>query len=199
MKRIKIWNDTASDKQLNEICSYLERGEIGILPTDTLYGICCDALNVKAIDRICKLKGINIDKANLSVVCADISMAAEYSKLNNTAFRLIKDHTPGPFTFLLNSASTLPKAFKGRKIVGIRIPDNDTVREIAQRINHPLLTTSIEYEEEDYAINPELIADNYEGKVDFFVEAEEGGVIPSTIIDLTKEDIEIVREGKGEL
>lgn len=199
MKRIKIWNDSPSDKQIDEICSMLEHGEIGIFPTDTIYGICCDALNSKAIDRICRLKGINTEKANLSIVCADIAMAAEYSKINNKAFQIIKEHTPGPYTFLLNTVSSLPKAFKGRKIVGIRIPENKSIREVAARLNHPLMTTSIEFNEDDFAVNPELIAENYESKVDFIVEGEEGGIIPSTIVDLTQNEIEIIREGKGEI
>ena len=199
MKTIKIWNDSPSDKQLDEICSMLEHGEIGIFPTDTLYGICCDALNPKAIDRICKLKGINPDKANLSIVCDGIPMAAEYSKINDKAFRLLKDHTPGAFTFLLNSVSTLPKAFKGRKIVGVRIPDCNTIRMVAERLNHPLLTTSIEYDEDDYAINPELISEHYDNRVDFIVEGEEGGTIPSTIVDFTQGEPEIIRDGKGEM
>lgn len=199
MKRIKIWNDSPSDKQIDEICSMLEHGEIGIFPTDTIYGICCDALNSKAIDRICRLKGINTEKANLSIVCADIAMAAEYSKINNKAFQIIKEHTPGPYTFLLNTVSSLPKAFKGRKIVGIRIPENKSIREVAARLNHPLMTTSIEFDEDDFAVNPELIAENYESKVDFIVEGEEGGIIPSTIVDLTQNEIEIIREGKGEI
>lgn len=199
MKRIKIWNDSPSEKQLDEICAMLEHGEIGIFPTDTIYGICCDALNVKAIDRICKLKGINPDKANLSIVCSDIAMAAEYSKINNQAFQVLKQYTPGPFTFLLDSASSLPKAFKGRKIVGVRIPDNETLRKVAERLNHPLLTTSIEFEDDDFGINPDLIAESYETSVDFMVEGEEGGTIPSTIVDLSQGEVEIVREGKGEL
>lgn len=199
MKRIKIWNDSPSDKQIDEICSMLEHGEIGIFPTDTIYGICCDALNSKAIDRICRLKGINTEKANLSIVCADIAMAAEYSKINNKAFQIIKEHTPGPYTFLLNTVSSLPKAFKGRKIVGIRIPENKSIWEVAARLNHPLMTTSIEFDEDDFAVNPELIAENYESKVDFIVEGEEGGIIPSTIVDLTQNEIEIIREGKGEI
>lgn len=198
MKTIKIWSDSPSSRQLDEICDLLEHGEIGIIPTDTLYGICCDAMDSKAIDRICKLKGLNPDKVSLSIVCKDIQMASEYTKLNNSAFKLLKDLTPGPYTFLLNSVSKLPKAFKGRKIVGIRIPDCNTIREITSRLGHPLLTTSIEYDEEDYAINTELMADKYQDKVDFIVEGEEGEVIPSTVIDITTGEPELIREGKGE-
>lgn len=199
MKTIKIWNDAPSEKQLADICRGIEDGAVAIMPTDTLYGICCDALNVKAIERICRLKGINPDKSNLSIVCADISMAAEFSKIDDRVFRLLKSNTPGPFTFLLKSASALPKVFKGRKTVGVRIPDCDTIRKVVDRLGHPLLTTSIEYDGDDYAISADLIAESYDNRVDFMVEGEDGGLIPSTIVDCTGNDIEIVREGKGEL
>ena len=197
MKTVKIWNDSPSEKQLSEICKELDNGSIAIMPTDTLYGICCDALNVKAIERICKVKGINPDKAHLSILCSDISMAAEYSKIGNNEFRLMKDNTPGPFTFLLKSSSSLPKVFKGRKTVGIRIPDCALPRQIAERLGRPLLSTSIKFEDEDYAISPDLIAENYEGRVDLFIEGDEGGVVYSTIVDCTGDEPEITREGKG--
>ncbi len=198
MKTIKIWNDEASSKQLDEICNSLEAGQIMICPTDTLYAIACDALNPKAIERVCRLKGLNPDKTNLSIICSDISMASEYARFDNKDFRLLRDNTPGPFTFLFKSASTLPKAFKGRKVVGIRIPDKKICTDIAQRLGHPLLTTSIEFDETDYAINPELIAENYEGKADMMIEGGDGGTVPSTIVDCTGSEPEIIRNGKGE-
>lgn len=199
MKTMKIWNNEASDRQLSEICRDLEAGSIMIMPTDTIYAIACDALLPKAIERICRLKGINPEKTNLSIICSDISMAAEYARFDNYAFRLLRDKTPGPFTFLFKSASSLPKAFKGRKIVGVRIPDNKLCRDIAARLGHPLLTTSIEFADRDYALNPDLIAEAYNDRVDFFLEGEEGDTIPSTIIDCTGSEAIVVREGKGEL
>ena len=199
MKTIKIWNDSPSDRQLDEICNFLREGEIMIMPTDTIYGIACDALNPKAIDRLCRLKGINPEKTNLAVICSDISMAAEYTRFDNASYRLLRDNTPGAFTFLFKAAPTLPKAFKGRKTVGVRIPDSNLCRLIAERLGHPLLTTSIEYDDDDYAINPGLIADAYTDKVDLFIEGEEGDTVPSTIIDCTGDSPEVIREGKGEL
>ncbi len=199
MKTIKIWNEEASDRQLSEICRDLEAGQIMILPTDTLYGIACDALNPKAIERICRLKGINPEKTNLSILCSDISMAAEYARFDNYAFRLLKENTPGPFTFLFKSAPTLPKAFKGRKIVGVRIPDNRLCRDIVARLGHPILSTSIQFDDTDYAISPGLIAEAYDNRVDFFLEGEDGGTEPSTIVDCTGREAEIIRQGKGEL
>ncbi|MBD5329943.1 MAG: threonylcarbamoyl-AMP synthase [Bacteroides sp.] len=197
MKTIKIWSDSPSERQLDEIASELEAGGIMVFPTDTLYAIGCDALNVKAIDKICRIKGINPEKSNLSIICSDISMAAEYCRIENFGFRLLRDYTPGPFTFLFRASSTLPKAFKGRKVVGIRIPDCRTDLEIVKRLGHPVLTTSIEYEDEDYAINQELIAEAYSDKADIFVEGEEGSTEPSTIVDCTGNEPEIVRQGKG--
>ncbi len=199
MKTIKIWNDDPSDRQLDEICNFLREGEIMIIPTDTLYGIACDALNPKAIDKLCRLKGINPEKTNLSVICADISMAAEYARFDNAHYRLLRDNTPGAFTFLFKAAPTLPKAFKGRKVVGIRIPDNNLCRKIAERLGHPLLTTSIEFDDDDYAINPSLISEAYNDKVDLFIEGEDGDTVASTIIDCTGGEPEVIREGKGEL
>lgn len=194
---MKIWNDKASERQLSEICRDLENGQTMILPTDTLYAIACDALNSKAIEKICRLKGINPEKTNLSILCSDISMASEYARFDNYAFKLLRDNTPGPFTFLFKTSSSLPKAFKGRKIVGVRIPDSQICLDIIQRLGHPLLSTSIEYEDDDYARNPQLIAEAYNDKVDFFLEGPDGDTETSTIIDCTGNEPEIVRQGKG--
>ncbi len=199
MRKIKIWYDNPSTNQLDEVVETLRRGEIAIIPTDSLYAICCDALNPKAIDRICRIKGLNPEKNNLSIICSDISMAAEYSHFDNRDFRLIRDNTPGAFTFLVRSASNLPRAFKNRKTVGIRIPACETARQIAERLGNPLMTTSIEFDEDDYARNPELIAENYEDQVDLMVEGEDGGTQPSTIVDLTGSEPEILRQGAAEL
>ncbi len=199
VKTIKIWNNSPSERQLNEISRDLEMGQTMIFPTDTLYAIGCDALNVKAIDRICSLKRINPEKSNLSIICSDISMAAEYCRIENFGFKLLRDYTPGPFTFLFRASSSLPKAFKGRKVVGIRIPDNNIDLEIARRLGHPILTTSIEYDEDDYAISPSLISEAYNDKVDFFIEGEDGSTDYSTIIDCTGNEPVLIRQGKGEI
>lgn len=197
MKVVKIWNDSPSDRQINEIVRDLENGCIVIYPTDTLYAIGCDALNVKAIDKICKLKNINPEKTNLSIICSDISQASEYARCDNKSFRLLKDNTPGPFTFLFKASSSLPKAFKGRKVVGVRIPDNNTVCQIVKQLGHPILTTSIEFADEDYARNVELITETYYSKVDVIIDGGDGGIEPSTIVDCTEDIPEIIREGKG--
>ncbi len=193
MKTIKIWNGNISDRQLNEIAARLDAGELVILPTDTAYAVTCDALNIKSIDRICRMKGINPDKTNLSILCSDISMAAEYCRISNSHFRMLKENTPGPFTFIFRSASSLPKAFKGRKTVGIRIPDNRLTLAVVERFGRPLLTTTIEYADEDYAVNPELISESYEGRADMMVEGGNGSTDVSTIVDCTENTPEIGR------
>ena len=168
-----------------------------LMPTDTVYGIVCDALNVKAVDRICRLKGIDPRKNHLSVICSGISMAAEYARIDDSAYRVIKANVPGAFTFLLPAGSSLPKAFKGRKTVGIRIPDSETARLVAAKLGNPILTTSVEFEDIDYVISPSLMSESYEGQIDLMVEGEDGGTEYSTIVDLTSRTPEIVREGKG--
>lgn len=195
MEILKIYNDNIAENQIEQVVETLKDGGIIILPTDTLYAIACDALNPKAIEKVCRLKGINPEKTNLSILCDDISMVAEYAKFDNYAFKLLKDNTPGPFTFLFRAASSLPRAFKGRKIVGIRIPDSETVRKIVAALGNPLLSTSIAYEDEDYAINPDLIAEEYEDKVDLMIQGEDGKLQPSAIIDCTSSEPVILREG----
>lgn len=199
MKSVKIWNDNPSDKQIGQISERLKDGEIWIIPTDSVYGIMCDALNQKAIRKVCELKNINPDKNNLSIICTDISMASKYARFGNRTFELLRENIPGPFTFLCKTQSALPKEFKARKIVGIRIPDNKTPRKIAEYLGRPLMTTSIEFKDEDYASNPELIMEAYDVKVDGIVIGEYGGTHPTAIIDCTDDSPTIIREGTHEL
>ncbi len=197
MKSIKIWNDTPSEKQAQQIAEWLKTGEIWIIPTDSVYGIMCDALNQKAVRAVCELKGINPEKNNLSIICDDISMAAEYARIGDKTFSLMRDNTPGPITFICKAQSNLPKEFKKRKTVGIRIPDNLTVRMVVEKLGNPLLTTSIEFEDDDYARNPELIMEAYDGKVDGIAMGEDGGLELTPIIDFTEDSPSIVRDGAG--
>lgn len=195
MEVIKIYNDNIAENQIQQVVETLKEGGVIIIPTDTLYAVACDALNPKAIERVCRLKGINPEKTNLSILCSDISMVSDYAKFDNYAFKLMKDNTPGPFTFLFRAASSLPRAFKGRKIVGIRIPDNEAVRKVVAALGNPLLSTSIMYQDEDYAINPDLIEEEYEDKIDLMIKGEDGKLQPSAIIDCTEGEPEILREG----
>lgn len=193
MKRIKIWDNGISSKSVEEITDVLKSGGVIIWPTDTLYGIACDAMNTKAIERVCRMKGLNPDKNTLSLVCSGISQASEYARIENAAFSLMKEHTPGPVTFVLRAASKLPKAFKGRKTVGIRIPDREICRAVAESLGNPLLNTSVDFEDEDYAVSSGLIAEAYEGKADLFIDGGDGGIKPSTVIDCTSGGFEILR------
>lgn len=200
MRIFKIWNDSPSEEQAREVANAIEAGELVIIPTDSVYAIVCDALNQKAITELCRLKGINPDKHNLSIICSGISMAAEYTRIDDEAYRLLKTYTPGPFTFLFPSGRQLPKAFKGRKTAGVRIPDNATVKAIVEALGHPVLSTSIEFNDEDYAREPELIAESYEGKgIAMVVDGGPGGTEYSTIVACTGGEPEIIRQGKGRM
>lgn len=199
MEIIRIWNNEASSNQLTHIIDVLQEGGIAVIPTDTMYAIVGNALNPKVIERICRLKRINPEKTNLSIICSDISMAAEYCRIDNSGFKLLKQYCPGPYTFLFKSSSSLPKAFKGRKIVGVRIPDCKIDLQIVSMLQNPLITSSIIYQDEDYAINPSLICENYEGKIDLMIEGEDGTTEVSTIIDCSGREPEIIREGMGKI
>ena len=197
MKILKIWGDELVDRQIQETVRELKEGKTLIAPTDTLYAIMCDALSPKAIESVCRLKGINPEKTNLSIICSSISQAAEYASFNNAIFRMLKDLTPGPYTFLCKAAHSLPAAFKRRKIVGVRIPSFAADRQLAEALGNPLLTTSIRYQDEDYAANPELIEEAYNERVDMMIQGPEGSLEPSTILDCTGNEITVVREGAG--
>lgn len=199
MKTVKIWNDNPSADQLREVAAALRRGDIVIIPTDSTYAIACNALDSKAIADLCRIKGINPDKNQLSILCSHISMASEYAHIDNAGFSILKQFTPGPFTFLFRAARTLPKVFKGRKTVGIRIPDNATARGIVAELGNPILTTSIEFEDDDHAREPELIEENYDKfGVSLIVDAGEGDSQYTTIVDCSEgTDCEILRQGKG--
>lgn len=199
MKILKMYTSNINDRFMDEVIETLKDGGIIIYPTDTLYAIGCNALNNNAIERICKIKGINSQRTNLSIVCNDISQASQYARIDNRAFQLLRENLPGAFTFILPTASTLPKAFKGRKAVGIRVPDNAIAREIASRLGNPILTTSIEWDDDpEDGCNPQAIAMKYEDVVDIVIDGGYGELTPSTVVDcLDSSSPEITREGKG--
>ena len=143
MKTLRMYPTSINERYLDEVVKSLEDGGLIIYPTDTLYAIGCDALNNSAIEHLCKIKGVNPQKQTLSVVCSGISMASEYARIDNEAFRILRANLPGPFTFILPAATSLPKVFKGRKEVGIRVPDNPIATAIAERLGHPILSSSL--------------------------------------------------------
>ncbi len=199
MKVLQIIEDNINLRHIEEIAAVLRDGGIIVYPTDTVYAIGCDALNNQAIERICALKAMKSAKTNLSIICSDISEVAQYAKFDNTQFRLMKNNLPGPFTFIFPAMSKLPKAFKGRRTVGIRIPENKIATAIEQELGHPILTTSVPAQDDDYRCEPELIAEALGANVDVVVDSGRGGLIPSTVVDCTGSEPEIIRQGKGEL
>lgn len=203
MKLLKMIPESPNERFIDIAVDALRRGEIIIYPTDTLYALGCNALNNNAIERICRLKGMKSDKTSLSIICEDISEIAKYAKLSNAQFRLLKDNLPGPFTFILPAFSKLPKAFKGRKEVGVRIPDNAIAMALVKALGNPIMTTSVgrDVDEDDYMCEPELIAERYINDVSVVIDAGRGKAEPSTIVDCTADsgEPEIVRQGLGTL
>ncbi|GHV58573.1 threonylcarbamoyl-AMP synthase [Bacteroidia bacterium] len=198
---IKLYENNPSQREIDKIVKILREGGIIIYPTDTVYAMGCDALNVRAVEEICKRKNINPQKARLSIISYDLSSISEYAKVNNAVFKLMKKNLPGPFTFILNATSSLPKIYKNRKEVGIRIPDNTIIRTIVKELGNPVLSTSVRTKDDilEYATDPELIEEEYGDKVDMVIDGGYGGLEPSTVVDCTGNEIEIVRQGKGEL
>ena len=198
---IKLYNDNPNQREIDKIVSALHDGGIVIYPTDTLYAIGCDALNVRAVEKICNLKGINPEKSNLSIICNDLSIMSEYAKVDTPTFKLMKRNLPGPFTFILTTTSSLPKIYKKKKTVGIRVPDNDIIREIVARLGNPILSTSVkdENDEIEYTTNPELIHEKWQDFAEIVIDGGIGGIEPSTVVDCTSGEPVIIRQGKGEL
>jgi tRNA threonylcarbamoyl adenosine modification protein (Sua5/YciO/YrdC/YwlC family) len=198
---IKIYNENPNTREIDKVVSALQDGGIVIYPTDTLYAFGCDALNVRAVEKICNLKGINPEKSNLSIICNDLSIISEYAKVDTPTFKLMKRNLPGPFTFILPTTSSLPKIYKKKKTVGIRVPDNKIIREIVIRLGNPVLSTSIidENDEIEYITNPELIHEKWQDFVDIVIDGGIGGIEPSTVIDCSTGEHDIIRQGKGEL
>ncbi|HHT29088.1 MULTISPECIES: L-threonylcarbamoyladenylate synthase [Petrimonas] len=198
---VKIYNENPNPREIERVVSILRDGGILIYPTDTIYGMGCDALNVRAVEKICDLKGINPQKSNLSIICNDLSAISEYAKVDTPTFKLMKRNLPGPFTFILPTTSSLPKIYKNKKTVGIRVPDNPIIREIARALGNPILNTSVKDEEEEieYITDPELIHEKWSDIAEIVIDGGLGGIEPSTVIDCTSDEPVIVRQGKGVL
>lgn len=198
---IKIHPDNPGSRQISIIADLLKNGGVIIFPTDTVYGLGCDIFNPKAVERVAKIKGIRIEKSNFSFICYDLSHLSDYTRhVNNSIFKLMKHYLPGPYTFILEASSNVPKLFRyKKKTIGIRIPDNDIVREIVRELGNPLLTTSIHDQDSllDYTTDPELIYEQYKKAVDAVVHGGYSKNNPSTVVDCTKEYPEIVRQGLG--
>ncbi len=199
---IKLYDKNNDIDTLQEIVDILNDGGLIIYPTDTMYAIGCHALKERPIERICKIKKIDPKKNNLSIICYDLSNISEYARVENNTFKIMKRNLPGPFTFILKADSRLPKIFRNRKEVGIRVPDNNIVREICRMLDAPILTTTLPMEDgEDieYVTDPELIDEKFGKYVDVVVDGGIGGIEPSTIVNCVDDTPEITRYGKGVL
>lgn len=193
----------ADKRAVAEAAAALREGQIIIYPTDTLYALGCDALNNRAVEQLCRIKGLNPDKNHLTTVCADISQASEYARIDNRAYRMLKEYLPGAVTFVLPAASSLPKVFKGRRTVGIRIPDNDFCIALARELGHPIMSTSVEIDDNDSgsesSIDPSVIVERYEAfpSIALMIDSGTGAVEPGTVVDLTDSSSpELLRNGK---
>lgn len=199
MKILKIYPGSVNGRFIDEAVDVIRSGGVVIYPTDTLYALGCDALNNKAVEKLCRLKGINPDKQHLSVVCSSLSQAAEYARIDNRAFAYLKEYLPGPFTFILPASSALPKVFKGRKTVGIRIPDNTITQALTEAAGRPILSTSVAVDGDIYnTVDPEAIAVAYNNMADLIIDGGDSIAEGSTVVSLLDSaSPEVVREGKG--
>ncbi|HBG71371.1 MAG: threonylcarbamoyl-AMP synthase [Bacteroidetes bacterium GWF2_43_63] len=190
------------EKFIIQVVESLKQGGIVIFPTDTVYALGCSLYQPKAVERIARIKGIKTDKAKFSILADGMSNLSEYTKpIGNHIFRLMKKVLPGPYTFILPASSKVPGIFESKKkTIGLRVPDNIILQMIITRLGHPLVSTSLHSDDDDYleyVVNAELIYEKYENLVDFVIDGGPGGIEPSTILDCTGDDVEIIREGKG--
>ncbi|MCG7281340.1 threonylcarbamoyl-AMP synthase [Chryseobacterium taklimakanense] len=201
-KILKIYPENPQENLINEVVKTLENGGLIIYPSDTVYALGCDINNIKAMEKLAQIKKIRLDKAQFSIICNDLSHLSAFTKPIDTAvFRLLKNHVPGPFTFILEANKNLPLAYKGNKTIGIRVPDHPIPQLIVEKLGHPIASTSIKDDDEviEYTTDPELIVEKYDHLVDIVIDSGYGDNLASTIVDVTSGEPEIIREGKGVL
>lgn len=199
---VRIYEENPNPKEINRVVNVLKNGGLIIYPTDTVYALGCDINNYKALEEIARIKHVKLEQANFSFVCSDLSNLSDYVKqIDTSTFKILKRALPGPYTFILPGAKTLPSAFKKKKTVGIRIPKNNIALEIVKQLGNPIISTSIYDEDEvlEYTTDPELIYEKWNHIVDLVINGGYGGNEPSTIVDLSEDEPLIVREGKGSL
>ncbi|MGB1392679.1 MAG: L-threonylcarbamoyladenylate synthase [Flavobacteriaceae bacterium] len=199
---LKIYPENPNPKALQKVVEILKKGGLVIYPTDTVYGLGCDITNVKALERIAKIKGIKLERSNFSFICYDLSNLSDYvTQIETPIFKLLKRTLPGPYTFILPGANTLPHPFKKKKTVGIRIPDNSIALGIVEALGNPIVSTSIHDEDEilEYTTDPELIYEKWSSKVDLVIDGGYGDNQPSTVIEVKGTEVSLIREGKGSI
>ena len=198
---IKIYNENPNPKEIAKVVKVLQSGGLVIYPTDTIYGLGCDITKTKSLEKIAQIKGVQLEKANLSFICNDLSHLSDYVKqIDSATFKILKRALPGPYTFILPGSNNLPKVFKKKKTVGIRIPNNNIIRTLVAELGNPIVSTSIRDEDDvlEYTTDPELIFEKWQGLVNVVIDGGYGDNEPSTVIDLTEEPV-VIREGKGSL
>ncbi|GAB4043952.1 L-threonylcarbamoyladenylate synthase [Spirosoma jeollabukense] len=199
---IRLYPKNPDPRRIEHIVKALRDGAVIIYPTDTIYGMGCDIHNTRAVERVARIKGIKPTKNDFSFICYDLSHIADYARVSNQAFKLMKKMLPGPFTFILEATGNVPKLLNtNKKTVGIRVPDNDIPRQIVHELGNPIITTSIRDEDEiiEYSTDPELIFEKFQHQVDIVVDGGYGGNVASTIVDATDDDFSVIRQGLGEL
>lgn len=199
---LKIYEENPNSKEIDKVVAVLKKGGLIIYPTDTVYGLGCDITNNKALEKIARIKGVKLEKANFSFICNDLSHLSAYVRqIDTSTYKLLKRALPGAYTFILPGNNNLPKVFKKKKTVGIRVPDNLIARTIVQELGNPIISTSIHDEDEllEYTTDPELIFEKWKDLVDIVIDGGYGDNLASTIIDLTDDEPIVIREGKGNL
>lgn len=199
---LKLYSENPHPRTLDKVVDVLKRGGLVIYPTDTVYALGCDVKNTKAMERIARIKGVRLERAQFSFICHNLSHLSDYTaQLDATTFKLIKRYFPGPYTFILPSNKALPHPFKKRKTVGIRVPDHPIALELVKRLGNPIVSTSIHDEDDiiEYTTDPELIYEKWQKDADVVIDNGFGGNIASTVIDLTQNPPLVVREGKGQI
>jgi tRNA threonylcarbamoyl adenosine modification protein (Sua5/YciO/YrdC/YwlC family) len=196
---IKLYDDNPNVAEIRRIAAVVRNGGVIIIPTDTVYAFACDIFNNAGVEFIAKIKNHDMRRANLSFICHELSEVSEYAKMDDEAFKLMKHNLPGPFTIILPGSNRLPKLFKNRKTVGIRIPANNIALQLVQELGNPLMVSSIFTDEDttEYITDPELIEEKFGHQVELVIDAGFGGMEHSTIVDCTGDEPEIIRAGAG--
>lgn len=197
---IRIHHENPQERLIKQVVEQIEKGAVIVYPTDTIYALGCSIFQPKAVDRIARIKQVDPAKANFSIICHDLSDLSTYARqIGTPVFRLLKQHLPGPYTFILNASKQVPRILQSKKsTIGLRVPDNKIALAIVEKLGHPLLSTTLPGETvEDYT-DPELIYENFDNLVDVVIDGGQGGIDVSTIVDFTSEEPVLIREGKGE-
>lgn len=199
---IRIYEENPNPKEIKRVVEALRDGALIIYPTDTIYGLGCDITNTAALEKIAQIRGVKLEKANFSFICENLSNLSDYVRqIDTQTFRILKRNLPGPYTFILPGNNNLPAVFRKKKTVGIRVPDNNICRALVSGLGNPIISTSIRDEDEvlEYTTDPELILEKWDNLVDIVIDGGYGDNVPSTVIDLTTPEPEVIREGKGSL